>query len=429
MSHAQNLAFWAIILAAGSGSRMTAATPASSPQRPKQFLDYNNAPLFWHSALTMGRIPRMAGLVFVFPEQWREAAEHDVRRLDKHRVLGIPWHVVTGGARRQDSVFAALALLKKTVPHCQAVVVHDSARPFASATLVERICAGLSPSLPAAPKADSSPLLSATPACTGIIPALPVTDTIKIVRDSIVISTPDREYLYAVQTPQAFLFPPLYQAHIQAQQQNWTVTDDASLMELCGHTVGIVDGEAANHKITHAEDIAMLHPSPHTATPCSGFGYDVHRYGVGRPMLLGGVPMPNAPEVIAHSDGDVVLHALMDALLGCACLGDIGQHFPDTAAAYDNISSAVLLDTVLQKVRAAGLHPHQVDITIIAQIPKLSPQRDSIRRNIARLMGLELHCVNVKATTEEGLGFTGAKQGIKAVALVSALRSPATPDC
>lgn len=413
MSHAQNLALWAIILAAGSGSRMAAASPAASPPRPKQFLDYNKAPLFWQSALTMGRIPRIVGLIFVFPAAWRDEAEGQLRQLDENRTLGIPWHVATGGARRQDSVFAGLTLITSHAPHCQAVLVHDSARPFASASLVERVCAGLTP--------------QGSPSCTGCIPALPVADTIKIVQDNIVMSTPDRSLLRAVQTPQAFFTADLYKAHLQAQQHGWDVTDDASLIEMCGHRVAIVDGEVANHKITHVEDLAMLHQNSSEAIPCSGFGYDVHRFGVGRPMLLGGVAMPNAPEVIAHSDGDVVLHALMDALLGCACLGDIGQHFPDTAAAYDNISSAVLLDIVLQKIRAAGVCPQQVDITIISQIPKVTPQRDAIRRNIARLMALDLHNVNVKATTEEGLGFTGAKEGIKAVALVSALRRKTAP--
>lgn len=413
MSHAQNLAFWAIILAAGSGSRMAAANSAASPPRPKQFLTYNQAPLFWHSALTMGRVPRITGLIFVFSAAWRDEAELQLRRLDENRVLGIPWHVATGGAQRQDSVFAGLTLVTRHAPHCQAVLVHDSARPFASASLVERVCAGLA--------------TQNSPPCAGCIPALPVTDTIKVVQDDIVISTPDRAQLRAVQTPQAFFTADLYTAHTQAQQHGWNVTDDASLMELCGHRVATVMGEAANHKITHVEDLAMLHQNPSAAIHCSGFGYDVHRFGVGRPMLLGGVPMPNAPEVIAHSDGDVVLHALMDALLACACLGDIGQHFPDTAAAYDNISSAVLLDIVLQKVRGAGVCPQQVDITIITQIPKVAPQRDVIRRNIARLMALDLHKINVKATTEEGLGFTGAKEGIKAVALVNAMRNKVEP--
>lgn len=401
------LAFWGIILAAGAGTRLSIAQPHGTQSTPKQFLLYDNAPLYWQSSLTMSRVPRVEGLIFVFPPAFLEAEEQRLRELDKHRVLGVPWRAVVGGARRQDSVFNALALLHDHEKHCQAVLVHDSARPFASATLIQRLCAALD-------QPDCPP--------AGAIPALPVTDTIKIVQDKNVVSTPDRDSLRAVQTPQAFLFPALYKAHLQAQKNQWTGTDDASLLELCHRPITIVAGEADNRKLTNPEDLTMLHTASSPFSPCTGFGYDVHRFGAGRPLLLGGVPIPKAPEVVAHSDGDVVLHALMDALLGCACMGDIGQHFPDTAAAYDNISSAVLLDEVLQKLRIAAVRPVHVDITIIAQIPKVGPHREAIRRNIARLMGLEQTCVNVKATTEEGLGFTGAKEGIKSVAVVTALR-------
>lgn len=402
-----SLAFWGIILAAGAGTRLSAVQPHGTQSTPKQFLLYDDAPLYWQSALTMSRVPRVKGLVFVFPPAHLEAEEQRLRELDKHRVLGVPHNAVAGGARRQDSVFNALSFLHNHENHCQAVLVHDSARPFASATLIQRLCAALD-----------------QPDCphVGVIPALPVTDTIKVVHDKNVVSTPARDSLKAVQTPQAFFFPALYEAHREAQKHQWTGTDDASLLELCHRPIVTVAGEANNRKLTHPEDLTMLHNTPSPFSPCTGFGYDVHRFGAGRPMLLGGVPIPKAPEVVAHSDGDVVLHALMDALLGCACLGDIGQHFPDTSAAYDNISSAVLLDEVLQKLRTAAVRPVHVDVTIITQIPKVGPHRESIRRNIARLMGLEQTCVNVKATTEEGLGFTGAKEGIKAVAVVTALR-------
>lgn len=139
-------------------------------------------------------------------------------------------------------------------------------------------------------------------------------------------------------------------------------------------------------------------------------------------MKLGGVPIPGGPEVQAHSDGDVLLHALMDALLGCAGAGDIGRHFPDTEATFDNIDSAVLLDDVLRIVREACVTPVHVDVTIIAQVPKIAPHRDAIHRNLVRLLGLPPERINVKATTEEGLGFTGAREGIKAVAVVAGLR-------
>lgn len=407
-TQAASLTFWGIILAAGSGSRMAAGSADGAMATPKQFLEYNGAPLYWHSAMAMGRVPQVAGLVFVFPPAWLESEQQNLQKLDQHRILGLPWFAVAGGPRRQDSVYNALAFLQSRHSRCQAVLVHDSARPFASAGLIHRVCAGL-----------------AQPDCpyAGIIPALPVTDTVKVVQEDSVLSTPDRASLRTVQTPQAFFFSALVQAHLQSQQHGWDVTDDAALMELCHMPVGIVPGDAANRKLTNPEDLTMLQKPLVATSPCSGFGYDVHRYGTGRPMLLGGVPIPKAPDVIAHSDGDVVLHALMDALLGCACLGDIGQHFPDTAAAYDNISSAVLLHDVLQKIHTQGVRAVHVDITIIAQIPKITPHREAIRRNIARLMGLNIGCINVKATTEEGLGFTGAKEGIKAVALVTAVRT------
>ena len=153
-------------------------------------------------------------------------------------------------------------------------------------------------------------------------------------------------------------------------------------------------------------------------------GYDVHRYGSGRPMKLGGIIIPNAPEVIAHSDGDVLLHALMDALLGCAALGDIGRLFPDADARFDNISSAVLLDDVLERFRDAGLTLCHVDLTVVAQTPKLAPHREEIRKNVARLLGLGTDSVNIKATTEEKLGFTGACEGIKAYAVATAFQLP-----
>ena len=231
-----------------------------------------------------------------------------------------------------------------------------------------------------------------------------------------------------VQTPQGFALPPLLAAHHAARQESAAgraATDDAALMEANGHPVLVVPGEAANIKITHPEDLALLEErSPVMPVPRVGMGYDVHRYGSGRPMKLGGIIIPNAPEVIAHSDGDVLLHALMDALLGCAALGDIGRLFPDADARFDNISSAVLLDDVLERFRDAGLTLCHVDLTVVAQTPKLAPHREEIRKNVARLLGLGTDSVNIKATTEEKLGFTGACEGIKAYAVATAFQLP-----
>ncbi len=239
-----------------------------------------------------------------------------------------------------------------------------------------------------------------------------------------VLRTIERTPLRAVQTPQAFQRIALRHAHEEARQKERIVTDDAAMMEDSGFTVVIVPGESTNMKITTPDDLRLLEtPQEPSHIPCTGFGYDVHRFGSGRPLKLGGIAIPNAPEIVAHSDGDVLLHALMDALLGCAALGDIGEHFPDTAQAYDNISSVLLLDEVLERIRKRNIQPVHVDMTIVTQTPKIAPFRENIRKNVARLLALEIQAVHLKATTEEGLGFTGAKEGIKAFAQVTAWRN------
>ena len=401
---------WAVVLAAGSGSRMATAGLV----RPKQFLEWQGVPLYWHSARTLSRCARVAGIMFVFPEDSLAEEEVRVRQLDgltdgvppnspiSSMPLGLPWKTVSGGQLRQDSVFNALQALPA---NCEYVLIHDAARPFLSATLTTRLIDALAQG------------------ATGVIPGQPVSDTIKQVQDGQVVATPERRNLYAVQTPQAFRLDVLRAAHAQARIDGWIATDDAGLLGRLGHAVRIIPGEAANRKITCPEDLDFLRPPQRLA--CSGYGYDVHRYGSGRPMKLGGVPIPGAPEVIAHSDGDVLLHALMDALLACACRGDIGRLFPDSDPKLENINSAILLDETLRIAAAAGVELVQVDCTIIAQIPRIAPHSQAIRRNLSRLLGLGENRINVKATTEEGLGFTGACEGIKAVVLVSALRESA----
>ncbi|MDR0467010.1 MAG: 2-C-methyl-D-erythritol 4-phosphate cytidylyltransferase [Deltaproteobacteria bacterium] len=399
---------WAIVLAAGSGSRMAAAGLA----RPKQFLEYQGLPLYWHGAAMFSRCARVAGVIFVFPEDRLAEEELRIRQLDGQTPragaafpnvptsLGLPWKAVAGGPLRQDSVFNALKALPA---NCEFVLLHDAARPFASAGLIGRLIDAL----------EQGP--------AGVVPGLPVTDTMKHALNGKVVATLDRENLYAVQTPQAFRLDALRAAHESARAEGWTATDDAALLERLGHEVHIIPGEAANRKITLPEDVNLLRPPQ--PFMCVGYGYDVHRYGSGRPMRLGGVSIPDAPEVLAHSDGDALLHALMDAILGCACLGDIGRLFPDDDPKLENIHSAILLDETLRIAAAAGVELMQADCTIIAQIPRIAPHSQAIRRNLSRLLGLDERRVNVKATTEEGLGFTGAREGIKAVALVGALRN------
>ncbi len=408
---------WAILLAAGHGRRMAEAAGG-----PKQFLLFHGVPLYWHAAKTFASVARLRGLIFVFPEHCLNE-ERERLKLLTSRSFGLPWRVTAGGAERRDSARNALAALPS---ECDAVLIHDSARPFVTPTLTNHVIDALE---------DGA---------QGVIPGLALTDTIKRAHDGLVAETLDRSSLFAVQTPQGFARGILEQAHAKALENAWSVTDDAALLERLGLPVRLVPGEMENRKITTPEDLRML-ASRETAParlPVTGLGYDVHRFASAaeegknrqpaRPMRLGGVPITNGPEVLAHSDGDVLLHALMDALLGLIGKGDIGSLFPDTDPAFDNASSSLMLDYVLGLLNEAGVRLTHVDCTLVAQIPKIAPWRDEIRKNLCRLLNLGPARVNVKATTEEGLGFTGEKKGIKAMVAASGLiaesaRCPGTP--
>jgi 2-C-methyl-D-erythritol 4-phosphate cytidylyltransferase/2-C-methyl-D-erythritol 2,4-cyclodiphosphate synthase len=401
---------WAVILAAGAGTRLAAALAAAGGPPRKQYLELDGAPLFWASARTFARVPAVRGLVLVFPAEDVEAMLGKVADLARLDGLGLPVRLCAGGARRQDSVRLGLA---EVPPQTPAVLVHDAARPFASARLVRNVLSAL----------DQG--------AVAVVPGLCVTDTVKLVdSNDVVVDTPERALLRAVQTPQGFALDALSAAHARSQTEGWQATDDAMLMERAGHAVRVVPGEEANVKITTPADLERLRPET-AAAPRTGWGYDVHRYlppgethAKARCMVLGGVPIPGGPQVIAHSDGDVLLHALTDALLGIACAGDIGQLFPDTDAANENMPSAVFVAESLRRVRAAGYRPVHADLTIVAQVPKLAPHKQRIAEQVARLLELPADHVNVKATTEEGLGFTGGKLGLKAVALVTAVPTP-----
>ncbi|MGE4291174.1 MAG: 2-C-methyl-D-erythritol 4-phosphate cytidylyltransferase [Desulfovibrio sp.] len=400
---------WAIILAAGSGTRLASATGGER----KQFLALDGAPLYWRSARTLAAAPRVRGLVFVFPPSERQEREQELAALFQSDPLGLPWRTASGGERRQDSVRNGLAILPG---EATAVLVHDAARPFASAALVRRVLDALDAGSP------------------GVVPALAVTDTVKRVDgDDQVLETLRRQELRAVQTPQGFARNVLELAHARAEAGGWEVTDDASMVERLAREglsdpVITVEGEEGNVKITTPGDLERLRPSQ-VEEPVTGWGYDVHRYRLhesetpARPMVLGGEPIPGAPEVLAHSDGDVLLHALTDAILGCCAGGDIGDHFPDTDTAHENQSSAIFVKEAQSRARERGVRIVGADLTVIAQVPRLGPHKERIRANIERLLELAPGRVNVKATTEEHLGFTGEKKGIKAVACVSALRT------
>ena len=300
-----------------------------------------------------------------------------------------PCTVVQGGATRADSVRSGLAAAKG-----QLVAIHDAARPFASEQLI-------TDALQAAAKTGAA------------APAVPVKDTIKVAdKDGKVVATPDRATLYAVQTPQCF-DRALYLQALEAVsgEKASLVTDDCSLFELAGLPVTLTAGDYANLKITTKEDLQK------EKTMRIGHGYDVHRLVEDRKLILGGVEVPYEKGLLGHSDADVLLHAVMDAVLGAAALGDIGQHFPDTDPAYKGADSLALTREVAKIIAAHGYKVGNIDATILCQRPKLAPHIPAMRRNIADAFGLPLDAVSVKATTEEHLGFTGEGLGIAAHAV------------
>lgn len=385
---------WAVILAAGSGSRLGAAMP-------KQYLEWRGRPLFWHSALVMSRAGCIDGLVFVFPEQDCLGLEQRIRELAFLDNLGLEWLVAAGGERRQDSARAGVCAIPSG---CSRVLIHDAARCLLEPGLVRSVVEAVSREKPA------------------VVPAIPVTDTIRQVSPedpSIGKGCLDRGSLRSIQTPQGFWLETL--KHALEQSDSGDVTDDATLLERLGYTVALIPGNPGNIKITNPADLCMLFEKD-CDRPCSGFGYDVHRFGPGHPLKLGGVSIPAELEVVAHSDGDVLLHALIDAMLGSGALGDIGSHFPDSDPGFAGISSALLLEETKRLVKGEGVRLCHVDLTVVAQKPKLAPYAGEIKRNVARLLELPLEAVNFKATTEEGLGFTGDMAGIKAYALVNGIR-------
>ncbi len=300
-----------------------------------------------------------------------------------------PCTVVQGGATRADSVRSGLAAAKS-----QLVAIHDAARPFASEEVITRV-------------------LQAAAQTGAAAPAVPVKDTIKVAdKDGRVVTTPDRATLYAVQTPQCF-DRALYLQALEAVsgEKASLVTDDCSLFELAGQPVTLTAGDYANLKITTKEDLQKEN------TMRIGHGYDVHRLVEDRKLILGGVEVPYEKGLLGHSDADVLLHAVMDAVLGAAALGDIGQHFPDTDPVYKGADSLALTREVAKIIAAHGYKVGNIDATILCQRPKLAPHIPAMRKNIAGAFGLPLDAVSVKATTEEHLGFTGEGLGIAAHAV------------
>ena len=378
----------AVLVAAGSSTRMGF---------DKLSFDLGGETVLERSVRAFDECPEVDELVIVTGAS-SENAQRAAARCKK------PVRLVKGGSTRAESARSGVA-----AAHGRLVAVHDAARPFVSQSVI----------------ADT---IAAAARCGAAAPAVPVKDTIKqakggngktVPEGCMVENTPDRSTLYAVQTPQCFDRAAYLAALDELDEASARlVTDDCSLFELTGRPVELVQGDYANIKITTREDLPRTENGGKKMR--IGHGYDVHRLVEGRKLILGGVEVPYEKGLLGHSDADVLVHAIMDALLGAAAMGDIGKLFPDTDPHYEGADSLALLSEVCIRLRSAGFEPGNIDATVIAQAPKLAPHIEAMRRNIAAAAAMDVSHVSVKATTEERLGFTGEGLGIaaQAVALI-----------
>lgn len=360
----------AIIVAAGEGMRLPG-------DRPKAYRLFCGKPLWQHSFGVFKAHAAIGRLVLVANPAHREWLGEQ--------------EFVPGGATRQESVANGLAALAENPP--EVVLIHDAARPFVDAALIDRVIEALAAGHPA------------------VVTAVTVKDTIKQVAEGRV-TTPNRHELYAAQTPQGFDYGLI--AALHSNSASTEATDDAQLAEWAGVAVHLVSGDERNKKITTPEDLPM--------TPRTGMGFDVHRLIPGDGVWIGGVKIPCEWKLEGHSDADAGLHALTDAILGAVALADIGQHFPPSDPQWKGADSSLFLAHAAKLAAEKGAQIQHCDLTIICEKPKIGPYREAMRARIAEILALPMDAVSVKATTTEGLGFTGRGEGIAAQAVVTVLQ-------
>ena len=330
--------------------------------------------------------------------------------LDLSRVI-----LVTGGADRQASVRNGLEALAGERP--DQVLIHDGARPFCDSALMNRVMGALGPG-------------------HGVIPALPISDTLKRGRNGMIAGTVERAGLFGAQTPQAFPFAAILDAHHRAAQEGSNAfTDDASIAEWAGLPVRLVEGAPGNFKITWSRDIAVADTLLNAERPANMFpdvrtgnGYDVHTFEDGDHVWLCGVKIPHDRKLSGHSDADVGLHALTDALLATIGAGDIGTHFPPSDPQWKGAASHIFVEHAMKLVRARGGRIANADITIIAEAPKVGPHRDAMTQALQAMLGISPDRLSVKATTNEKMGFVGRREGIAAIATASVVYPGELPE-
>jgi 2-C-methyl-D-erythritol 2,4-cyclodiphosphate synthase/2-C-methyl-D-erythritol 4-phosphate cytidylyltransferase len=403
--------YWLVMPAAGSGSRFGEATPKQyAALAGRTVIEWALAP-FLEDHRCRGIVVALAAA-----DVWWPAIAARLRLPADAGASPRPTvRVAPGGPQRSLSVRSALTALRDQAQDDDWVLVHDAARPCLGAADLERLLARLGThalgGLLAAPAADTLKRALDTPAAG----------------DPAVAQTVERAGLYRALTPQMFRYARLTAALEAAHADGRFPTDESQALEWLGERPQLVPGQADNLKVTTAADLVLAEAvlrareSPATAQDRVmriGSGLDVHAFGPGDCVMLAGVRVPHSRGVVAHSDGDVVLHALCDALLGAAGLGDIGQHFPDTDPQWRGADSRRFVRHVVALLRERGLQVANADLTVLAQAPRIGPHRDAMRSAVAELLGIDTSRVNVKATTTEGLGFLGRTEGVAAQAIV-----------
>ncbi len=389
---------WAVVPAAGRGARFDASAVGAPP---KQYVPLLGRPLLEWTLRALLDEPRIVGVVVALAagdERWPEVA----RALGSTRIA-----TALGGAERQDSVLSGLELLLGRAAPGDWVLVHDAARPCLA-------------------REDLAALLDALGDAPGDAPAgamlgAPVVDTVKRERDGCAADTVERAGLWRALTPQVFRLGELAEALREAKRSGLIVTDEAQAMERRGRHARLVRGSPLNVKITRAEDLpvaAGIMESMGRTTMRIGQGFDVHTFGEGDHVMLGGVRIPHGRGVVAHSDGDVVIHALCDAVLGALGEGDIGRHFPDTDPRLRGADSRMFLREVAALMRSAGFALINADVTVLAEAPRIAQHRAAMAENLAEDLGVSPRIINVKATTTERMGFVGRGEGLAASAAV-----------
>lgn len=369
----------ALIVAAGQGLR------AGQPL-PKQFASWRGKPVVRHSVEALAQAG-VAPILVAIPEGADAVAAA--------ALAGLPVSFITGGATRQQSVRLGLEALAIEAP--ELVLIHDAARPILPQAVIERLVAALT-------------------AQPGAIPVLPVVDSLTHAQGDLMGSPARREDLRRVQTPQAFRYSAILAAH-RAWDGEPVAGDDAQVAQAAGLEIALVEGDEALHKLTFSSDFAATLPAMRV-----GSGYDVHRLAEGEELWLCGVRIEHSHGLAGHSDADVAIHALVDALLGAVGAGDIGQHFPPSDPQWCGASSDRFLTHAVKLVGEAGYSVANVDVTLICEAPKIGPHREAMRARLAELLGIDCALVSVKATTTEKLGFTGRGEGIAAQAVATVAR-------